>query len=153
MQSELHKDIFEEFKEIKSSKEDHTKKALDAIMGGAPVVQAIPEKKKEKTHEAPKIVSKVIPQSISAVLAKPQETPAAPQSKVSSPEKVAGGDEVLNIENTTIGKEKKKKKKNKKRSHEEREGSKKVKFDLSQNKVTEFFKHGKVAQRLLYESK
>jgi hypothetical protein len=29
---------------------------------------------------------------------------------------------------------------------------KKVRFDFSQNKVTEFFKHGKVAQRLLYQT-
>jgi hypothetical protein len=29
---------------------------------------------------------------------------------------------------------------------------KKVRFDLSQNKITEFFKHGKVAQRLLYQT-
>lgn len=30
---------------------------------------------------------------------------------------------------------------------ESQEESKKVRFDLSQNKITEFFKHGKVAQR------
>lgn len=57
----------------------------------------------------------------------------------------------------------KKKKKNKlgKRSMEDREQAgnvkptdeggarKRVRFDLSRNKVTEFFKHGKVAQRVL----
>ena len=30
---------------------------------------------------------------------------------------------------------------------------KRVKFDLSQNKVTEFFKHGKVATRVLTNNK
>lgn len=68
-------------------------------------------------------------------------------------------DQVLNIGKAS----KKKKKKGKKRKaskdeaedkaeaadNEKGQPKKRVHFDLSQNKVTEFFKHGKVAQRLL----
>lgn len=68
-------------------------------------------------------------------------------------------DQVLNVGKTS----KKKKKKGKKRKasqggpedkskaaeNEKEPPAKRVHFDLSQNKVTEFFKHGKVAQRVL----
>ena len=37
-------------------------------------------------------------------------------------------------------------------TQEEDGANKKVRFDLTQNKITEFFKHGKVAQRVLYSS-
>jgi len=61
-------------------------------------------------------------------------------------------DEVLQISS------KKKQKKLKKREKmeekpEESNSNKRVRFDLTQNKITEFFKHGKVAQRVLYSSK
>jgi len=53
-----------------------------------------------------------------------------------------------------------KKKKQKKRDRMEKpaepvegeSGEKRVRFDLTQNKITEFFKHGKVAQRVLYQN-
>lgn len=74
-----------------------------------------------------------------------------------------GEDEVMNV-NKGIKKNKKKGKKRKasevsqeKSSDNKAGGSsgelpkKRVHFDLSQNKVTEFFKHGKVAQRLLVD--
>ncbi len=58
-------------------------------------------------------------------------------------------DEVLEISN------KKKQKKLKKREKMEETplappSSKRVRLDMTQNKITEFFKHGKVAQRVLY---
>ena len=56
------------------------------------------------------------------------------------------GDEIMHVSKD----KNKKKKKHKKEGPEPSSGSqKRVRFDLSQNKVTEFFKHGKVATRTL----
>jgi hypothetical protein len=57
----------------------------------------------------------------------------------------------MSISNNANKKKDKKRKKDKKDHHLEKgeEASKRVRFDLSQNKVTEFFKHGKVATRAL----
>ena len=56
----------------------------------------------------------------------------------------------------SISKETKKKDKKRKNKHKQEEQlqdgeepKKRVRFDMSQNKVTEFFKHGKVATRTL----
>lgn len=57
------------------------------------------------------------------------------------------GDQVMSITKET--KKKDKKRKNKNKASEEDDAHKKVRFDLTQNKVTEFFKHGKVATRTL----
>ena len=62
-----------------------------------------------------------------------------------------GADQVMEIP-ATKKKDKKKKKKSSKPETPETTNSisdKRVHFDMSQNKVTEFFKHGKVATRVL----
>ena len=64
------------------------------------------------------------------------------------------GDIVMKIETQKKKKNKKKiKNADKKEVSQEKGktevGKKRVHFDLSQNQVTEFFKHGKVAQRVL----
>jgi|ERR1740115_538903 len=68
------------------------------------------------------------------------------------PTSTGGEDEMLEI-NAVIPKKKKKKVKQAKKEAEpeiaEDGANKRVRFDFSQNKVIEFFKHGKVAQRVL----
>ena len=60
------------------------------------------------------------------------------------------GDKVMSISKETKKKDRKRKNKNKSDEHQKgEEASKRVRFDMSQNKVTEFFKHGKVATRTL----
>ena len=63
------------------------------------------------------------------------------------------GDMVMKIDTQKKKKNKKKIKGGEKKESEEPKqnltGQKRVHFDLSQNQVTEFFKHGKVAQRVL----
>ena len=56
-------------------------------------------------------------------------------------------DVVIEIKNATKKKDKKRAQPEKQKKEISVEESKRVRFDLSQNKITEFFKHGKVAQR------
>lgn len=55
------------------------------------------------------------------------------------------GDKIMKIEQ----KKQKNKKREKKAAKEEESPTKRVRFDMSKNKVTEFFKHGKVATRVI----
>lgn len=102
------------------------------------------EEKKEQTKEVPKSETILI-------------KPASPTKSVElrSDKKVSmstneDGDKIMKIEAVKPNKKRDKKHKTTKTPSDPNESpTKRVRFDMSKNKVTEFFKHGKVATRII----